>query len=92
MRNTWLLVALVGCGTHPHNTISYPDMANAQGTDDAATDVCSQKAKLVYVVDANGTFSSFDPAALKFTDIGVMKCPATAEKWSRKDAMASDAR
>src|SRR5258708_7170457 len=44
-------------------------------TDDGgATDTCSEKAKLIYVVDENGKLSSFDPAALKFQDLGVMLC------------------
>ena len=48
-----------------------------------AGDDCSAAAKLVYVVDQDGTFSSFDPAKLiasqdPFTDLGVLSCPTQA--------------
>jgi len=44
-------------------------------------DGCAAEAKLVYVVDVNNTFSSFDPSkvgtgASPFTELGRLSCPA----------------
>jgi hypothetical protein len=38
---------------------------------------CVEAAKLVYVVDENEKFSSFDPKTLAFTDLGTLNCPGT---------------
>ena len=38
----------------------------------AATDGCSDAAKLVYVVDENNKFSQFDPATKTFMDLGTL--------------------
>ncbi|MGE0549533.1 MAG: hypothetical protein AB7O24_27210 [Kofleriaceae bacterium] len=37
---------------------------------------CSDEAKLVYVVDQNDQFSTFDPATKMFHTIGTLDCPA----------------
>ena len=37
---------------------------------------CVAASQWIYTIDANGTFSRFDPARLTFTDIGVLDCPA----------------
>ncbi len=37
--------------------------------------VCTIASQWIYTVDANGTFSRFDPSTLTFTDIGVLACP-----------------
>jgi hypothetical protein len=46
---------------------------------DASTNVdyCPDEAKLVYVIDENGLFSSFNPRVdpPEFTDLGVLNCP-----------------
>src|SRR5688572_7761273 len=39
---------------------------------------CLDIAKLVYVVDENNTFLSFDPATLQFAVLGTLSCPNTA--------------
>jgi hypothetical protein len=39
-------------------------------------DGCPDAAKVVYVVDADLTFSSFDPKTQTFTDLGALDCPA----------------
>ena len=49
------------------------------GGDGGSSDGCSDAAKLVYVIDQNGTFSSFQPnqttpSASVFTDIGTLSC------------------
>jgi hypothetical protein len=36
---------------------------------------CNDAAKLVYTVDTNGTFSSFNPANMQFHDLGQLSCP-----------------
>src|SRR6185295_13918038 len=48
------------------------------GTGAGNEDGCSDSAKIIYVVDANNTFSSFDPMTLTFHDIGMLDCPASA--------------
>lgn len=56
------------------------------GSAGGAVDPCSDDAKLVYVVDANGTFSSFNPrlAAMPgaFTDKGRLACPSSSQPFS----------
>lgn len=39
---------------------------------------CSDAAKVVYVIDVDNTFSSFDPHTLTFTDLGQLNCPANS--------------
>lgn len=55
--------------------------AQAGGAAGGAVDLCSDDAKLVYVVDSNGTFSSFNPRLAgmpgAFTDKGRLSCPAS---------------
>jgi len=53
------------------------DMAGGGGGD-GGSDPCSESAKLVYVVDQNNKFSSFNPPTLAFTDLGNLACPAQA--------------
>ncbi len=52
------------------------------GTGGGAADDCAAEARLAYVVDANGTFSSFDPrniaAGTAFTDLGQLNCPSSS--------------
>ncbi|MHB8876486.1 MAG: hypothetical protein ACYC8T_22555 [Myxococcaceae bacterium] len=43
-----------------------------------AGDGCPEEAKTVYVVDTDGTFSSFDPKLKQFHDVGTLSCPAQA--------------
>jgi len=48
---------------------------------DGGLDDCSAEAKLIYVVDQDRTFSSFDPTHLgttggPFTDLGTISCPS----------------
>jgi hypothetical protein len=55
--------------------------STAGGTAGGSVDPCSEDAKLVYVVDSNGTFSSFNPRlagqAGAFVDKGRLSCPAS---------------
>lgn len=57
-----------------------PDAGGPQG-DTGWVDPCPPEAKLVYTVDSDNTFSSFDPKALKTSgspwhDLGTLNCPA----------------
>ncbi|MFM2418428.1 MAG: hypothetical protein RL385_3151 [Pseudomonadota bacterium] len=45
-------------------------------------DDCSEAAKLVYVIDSDGTFSSFAPDSLSFREIGKVKCAPTGSPFS----------
>jgi hypothetical protein len=61
--------------------------------DQPPPDNCSDEAKLVYVVDENGTFSSFDPHPVPpvFTDLGTLPTSGTATPFSMsvdRDAIA----
>jgi len=38
---------------------------------------CTEASQWIYTVDADGTFSRFDPATLTFTDIAVLNCPGS---------------
>jgi hypothetical protein len=52
------------------------DAGNTQGSDGGSSG-CSAQAKLVYVIDLDNTFSSFQPGnSPTFTDIGTLQCPA----------------
>ena len=46
------------------------------------SDGCADSAKIIYVVDSNRTFSSFDPATKQFRDLGRLNCPSTGEPFS----------
>jgi hypothetical protein len=48
----------------------------------AVLDDCSDAAKLVYVIDADGTFSSFAPDTLAFHEIGKVKCASSGSPFS----------
>ncbi len=48
-----------------------PDLSVGLSGDDG----CADSAKLVYTVDEDNTFSSFDPSTLTFTDLGKLSCP-----------------
>jgi len=48
-----------------------PDSNNPPGTD-----MCSDNAKLIYVVDENYSLSQFDPVTKSFHDLGPLNCPA----------------
>ncbi len=48
----------------------------AGGDASGGGDGCPDDAKIVYVVDTNNTFSSFDPMSMSFHDIGQLNCPA----------------
>jgi hypothetical protein len=86
----WLVVlALAGCGVGERNGGGGNGAPGGSGGDDAggsgpvgtidpgAGDPCSASAKLVYVVDAGNTFSSFKPDTGTFVDIGTLSCPTT---------------
>jgi hypothetical protein len=78
MRTGFTLFLLAACNANSGRTTGTtggvrPDMAMQP----IVSDSCGDAAKLVYVVDANNQFSSFDPATLTFTDLGSLNCPDT---------------
>jgi hypothetical protein len=62
--------------------VSLPQLDAGPGVEAGPpTDLCSDEAKLVYVVDENGMFSSFDPHPTPpvFTDLGKLtSCPVSS--------------
>jgi hypothetical protein len=64
------------------------DLAMNGGGGDGATDPCTEKARLIYVIDENATLSSFEPLTLKFTDIGKLNC--AGEIMGSTNSMAID--
>jgi hypothetical protein len=50
---------------------------NGDGGGSTNSDGCSDAAKLVYVVDEQNGLHSFNPATLKFTNIGTLNCPTS---------------
>lgn len=70
-----------GAGDTGDDIILTPPDASAPRADTGWVDPCPPEAKVVYVVDSDDTFSSFDPAKLKtggdpFKDLGKLDCPA----------------
>ena len=70
-----LLCFAVGCGA------SNPMHGGGGASGGTGTDGCSDAAKLIYVIDSDGTFSSFKPDQMNinnsvFTDIGKLNCSA----------------
>ncbi len=43
---------------------------------------CTSAGLLIYVVDQDGTFSTFNPETLTFKDLGPLTCPTTADPFS----------
>ena len=64
------VLSLVACATTP------------RGPDEVPGGTCSDEAKLVYVLDQNGTVSQFDPASRTFTDLGTLACPGIGPVFS----------
>src|SRR4051812_14285211 len=48
----------------------------ALASTDMAADPCIARARLIYVVDQNNEFCSFEPRTLTFKLIGTLNCPA----------------
>lgn len=76
-----VVMALVGCGSGRRGggrppSGNTPDLAVGDTDALPPTDDCPAEAKLVYVVDQNNTFSSFDPQTQVFKDLGRLDCPA----------------
>lgn len=73
--------AATGGGTAVGGGNTAGGSAQAGGSAGGVVDLCSDDAKLVYVVDSNGTFSSFNPRLAgmpgAFTDKGRLNCPAS---------------
>jgi hypothetical protein len=53
------------------------DFSQGPGFDGGAGGDCSDAAKLVYLVDENNDFLSFNPGTLTFTKIGTLDCPTS---------------
>jgi hypothetical protein len=84
MRWTSLLlcVAVSACSSNPGRQLGDggggggADLSGGGGGDGGSGDQCPAEAKLVYLVDQNNKFSSFNPGTLAITDIGTLNCPA----------------
>ncbi len=76
-----LTLGLVGCGSPSRGGDDQaPDAwptADAVTVRGDASSGCSGAAKQVYVIDADNTFSRFDPATRTFSDLGVLSCAAS---------------
>src|SRR5215468_1032648 len=78
-----VVCALAGCGP-AHRDNGGPD-GNSGGDGNNGGDGdngCSAASMLVYVVDSNRTFSTFDPATKTFHDIGTLNCTNAAQPFS----------
>ena len=70
-------VVLTACGPADSRGVDGNPGGNGDGGGTGSNQAgCSDAAKLVYVVDANNTFSQFDPATKMFKDLGQLNCPA----------------
>lgn len=49
---------------------------DAAEAEDLAPDPCLARAKIIYTIDENDMLRAFDPANLKFINIGILNCPA----------------
>jgi hypothetical protein len=82
MRIGTTLLFFAACSQSNGRTTGATGTTGTGGKGDMAmpilTGECSDAAKLVYVVDENEKFSSFDPATLTFTDLGTLNCPGTS--------------
>src|SRR5687767_13270532 len=86
------LLLLFGCSDNARNTTTGTTGSTNGSTNGSTTGTggmgdmamqsggggCLDIAKLVYVVDENNTFLSFDPATLQFAVLGTLSCPNTA--------------
>ena len=80
-----VVIAATGCGPGARGAGGGEAVDGGNGSDGGLTgdggdggagwDTCSDSAKLVYTVDANNTFSKFDPSTQTFTDLGTLSCP-----------------
>src|SRR5262245_19522773 len=79
-----VVCALAGCGPDHRDHNGNPD-GNTGGDGNGGGDGdngCSAASMLVYVVDANRTFSTFDPSTKTFHDIGSLNCTGAAMPFS----------
>src|SRR5258708_5838001 len=76
-----VLAVMVGCGpsTRDPGNGGGADGSGGGGSGDGG-DNCTDSAKLVYTVDANNTFSQFDPATKTFHDLGTLSCPTAGSQ------------
>jgi hypothetical protein len=77
-----VLIFLLGCNASNPGRSTSTATSGVGGSRDMAMAPssgggCSDSAKLVYVVDQDYTFSSFDPSTLTFTNLGTLSCPNT---------------
>ncbi len=76
-----LVLAIAACGPNRGDDDGTTgDGGNVNG--DGANANCSEAAKLVYVVDANNTLSTFDPVTKVFSDKGQLNCSPGASPFS----------
>jgi hypothetical protein len=82
MRCVWAACAAASLAACGDSTTTISTLGDGGGTDagpqpDGGDDGCAEGAKLVYVIDSDNTFSSFQPgAAPTFTDLGTLSCPS----------------
>ncbi len=83
MKSIGLAVLLIGCGT-PSREVTpdgRPGVDSGTGSGSGSgsgDDGCSGAAKQVYVIDADNTFSTFDPPTKAFTPLGTLACPVAS--------------
>jgi hypothetical protein len=81
----FVVAALAGCGPDHRGGNGGPDGNN--GGDDSGgggdgDNGCSAASMLVYTVDSNRTFSTFDPMSMTFHDVGTLNCTGGAMPFS----------
>lgn len=80
-----VVAALAGCGPDHRGGSGDDDTgpdANNNNGGDGNNDNCSAASMLVYTVDSNRTFSTFDPMTKTFHDVGQLSCTNGAMPFS----------
>jgi len=72
----WLSLAVIGCGPSGRPPGGGGDDFGEGG--DGGQAGCSKDAKLVYTIDNDKRFASFDPPTKTFLDLGTLSCPTMA--------------
>ena len=67
-------VGRAGAVSTPNSDDDDPPLGTSDGG--VVSGDCPEGSELVYVVDLDGTLSSFSPTTLTFKDIGMLSCPA----------------
>ncbi|HEY4183405.1 MAG TPA: hypothetical protein VGM90_41560 [Kofleriaceae bacterium] len=81
MRTIGLALLLIGCGA-PSRDVTPDGQPGTDSGSGSSDDGCSGAAKQVYVIDADNTFSTFDPVTRTFAPLGTLSCPSSASPYS----------